>query len=46
MKFVCDLGQKEIESSEHIKNYYVLVLMMAGVVDDFKDSLNEILRAA
>ena len=29
-----------------VKNYYVLVLMMAGVIDDFKDALNELLRAA
>ena len=29
-----------------IKNYYVLVIMMAGVIDDIEDSLNEILRAA
>jgi hypothetical protein len=29
-----------------IKNYYVLVILMAGVIDDFEDSLNQILRAA
>jgi hypothetical protein len=28
-----------------IRNYYVLVLLMAGVVDDLEDSLNELLRA-
>ena len=32
--------------AKQIKNYYVLVLLMAGVIDDFEDSLNEILRAA
>ena len=29
-----------------VKNYFVLVLMMVGVIDDFKDALNELLRAA
>jgi hypothetical protein len=29
-----------------ICNYYVLTLLMAGVIDDFEDALNEILRAA
>lgn len=29
-----------------IKNYYVLVIVMAGVIDDFEDALNQILRAA
>ena len=28
-----------------IRNYYVLVLLMAGVIDDLQESLNEILRA-
>jgi hypothetical protein len=30
----------------HIKNYYVLTLLMAGIIDDIEDSINEILRAA
>ena len=30
----------------HIKNYYVLTLVMAGIIDDLEDSVNEILRAA
>ena len=30
----------------HIKNYYVLTLLMAGIIDDLEDSVNEILRAA
>ena len=47
LKFVCDLGATEMVSDIHdVKNYYVLVLMMAGVIDDFKDALNELLRAA
>jgi len=29
-----------------VKNYYVLILQMAGMIDDFKDALNEMLRAA
>ena len=31
---------------KHIKNYYVLVMLMAGVIDDFQDALNEMMRAA
>ena len=30
----------------HIKNYYLLVIMMGGVIDDFQDALNELMRAA
>ena len=30
----------------NVKNYFVFVLMMVGVIDDFKDALNELLRAA
>ena len=30
----------------HIKNYYVLTLVMAGIIDDLEESVNEILRAA
>lgn len=46
---VCDIAQIEFGTASevrHIKNYYVLVLMMAGVIDDFQDALNQILRAA
>jgi len=55
IKIVCDLAKDELgsESSEDpiedirkVKNYYVLTLLMAGMIDDFKDSLNEMLRAA
>ena len=28
-----------------VKNYYVLFLLTVGIVDDFSDSLNEMLRA-
>lgn len=48
-KFVCDLAEKEIQDSSNInglKNYYVLTLLMAGLVDDLQDSLNQMLRAA
>ena len=55
IKIVCDLAKDELgsESSEEpledirkVKNYYVLTLVMAGMIDDFKDALNEMLRAA
>lgn len=49
VKFVCDLAQMEYGTASDVKqirNYYVLVLLMAGVIDDLQDSLNEILRAA
>ena len=29
-----------------IRNYYVLTILMAGLIDDIDDSVNEILRAA
>ena len=29
-----------------VRNYYVMVIMMAGVVDDFKDGLEQLVRAA
>ena len=48
VKFVCDLAQMEFGTASdatHIKNYYVLTLLMAGMVDDPEDSINEILRA-
>ena len=31
---------------KQIKNYFVLTILMAGVIDDFQESLNQILRAA
>lgn len=49
VKFVCDLAMGDIGTASdatHIKNYYVLILLMAGIVDDIEDSINEILRAA
>ena len=47
LKFVADLGEKEMENGiNEVKNYYVLVIYMAGVVDDFMDALNQMLRAA
>ncbi len=35
IKLVCDLAQKECEASKDIKNYYSLIILMAGVIDDF-----------
>ena len=38
VKFVADLAQMEFgmaTDATHIKNYYVLTLLMAGVIDDF-----------
>jgi Copine len=29
-----------------MKNYYTLVILMAGVIDDFQDALNELMRAS
>ena len=43
------MAAQEVEESNNIqglKNYYVLTLLMAGMVDDFQDALNEMLRAA
>jgi len=37
IKFVCDLAQMEfgtVDNVTDIRNYYVLVLLMAGVIDD------------
>ena len=48
VRFVCDLAQMEFGTAVDvtgIRNYYVLVLLMAGVIDDLQNSLNEILRA-
>jgi hypothetical protein len=55
LQIVCDLAQDELgsdssgdplEDIRKVKNYYVLTLLMAGMIDDFKDSLDEMLRAA
>lgn len=49
IKLVCDLAQIEFGTAsdiKYIKNYYILVILMAGVIDDFEESLNQILRAA
>lgn len=29
-----------------MRNYYVLTIVMAGIIDDFQDALNELMRAA
>ena len=49
VKFVCDLAQLDYGTAADatsIKNYYVLTILMAGLIDDIDDSVNEILRAA
>jgi hypothetical protein len=49
VKFVCDLAQLDFGTAadpSSIKNYYVLTILMAGLIDDIDDSVNEILRAA
>jgi hypothetical protein len=46
VKFVCDLAEREGQDSiKDIKNYYVLVIMMAGMVDDFRETIRQMLRA-
>jgi hypothetical protein len=48
IKHVCDMAQMEYGTCEdvtQIKNYYVMTLLMAGVVDDMEDSIEQILRA-
>ena len=41
LKFCCDLAQEEIRGGNFktVNNYYVVVLLMAGMIDDFKDAL-------
>ena len=34
-----------VDNVKDIKNYYVLVLLMAVVIDDLQDAVNEVLRA-
>ena len=49
VKFVCDLAQLDFGTAadpSSIRNYYVLTILMAGLIDDIDDSVNEILRAA
>ena len=49
VKHVCDLAQMDFGTAadpSSIKNYYVLTILMAGLIDDIDDSVNEILRAA
>jgi hypothetical protein len=49
IKLVCDLASIEFGTAAditQIKNYYVLVMLMAGVIDDYQEAFNEILRAA
>ena len=49
VKFVCDLAQLDFGTAadaSSIRNYYVLTILMAGLIDDIDESVNEILRAA
>jgi hypothetical protein len=39
-------GEGNNSDIKSLNNYYVLVLMMAGMVDDFKDAINELFRAS
>jgi hypothetical protein len=42
IKLVCDLAQIEygtISEVNDLRNYYVLVILTAGVIDDFEESL-------
>ena len=34
------------EDIANVKNYYILTILVAVIVDDFKDTLNQMLRAA
>ncbi len=48
IKFAIDLAASEfsqVEDATQTHNYFVLVLLMAGVIDDLQASLNEILKA-
>lgn len=29
-----------------LRNYFVMIILMAGMIDDFQDTLNEMLKAA
>ena len=49
VKHICDLAQMDFGTAadaSSIRNYYVLTILMAGIIDDIEDSVNEILRAA
>ena len=49
VKFVCDMAQLEYGTAADptsIQNYFVLTILMAGMIDDLDECVNEILRAA
>lgn len=49
LKFVIDIAKNELEKSggiKNLKNYFVLTILMAGMIDDFQDTLNEMMKAA
>lgn len=49
LKFVCDIANNEMKKAGgivNLKNYFVLTILMAGMIDDFQDTMNEMLKAA
>jgi hypothetical protein len=49
IKLICDLAQLEFgfnRGIKSIKNYFIVAVLMAGVIDDFEATLNKILEAA
>lgn len=51
IKLICDLASLEFGSGrfggiKSIKNYFVVAVLMAGVIDDFEETLREILASA
>lgn len=49
MKFVIDIAQNEMNKSNGVidlQNYFVVIILMAGLIDDFEDTLNQMLKAA
>jgi len=47
---VCDLAEAEFEQNidnvKNVRNYYVLNIMMGGMVDDLNETVMEVLRAS
>ncbi len=45
VKHTCEMARMDMEIGEN-KNYYVLILVMAGLMDDFDSCVQEIMKAA
>lgn len=47
LRLACQIAEQEYESKDigQVQNYHVLVLLMAGVIDDLDSALNQLLRA-